>query len=40
VKTRFQYLPGEHLTGDSVGAPFALSFLEGRFDGQPPSTDC
>jgi hypothetical protein len=35
VKTAFTVYPGEHLTGDTAGAPAALAFLNGRFSGQP-----
>jgi hypothetical protein len=40
VRTSFVVLPGEHLTGDSAGAPGALAFLTARFHGLPAVSSC
>jgi len=40
VKTTFVGYPGEHLTGNAVGAPLALAFLAQRFAGQPFVSSC
>lgn len=38
--TKFVTYPGEHVTGDSAGAPGALAFLSQRFSGQPFISSC
>lgn len=40
VQTSMVLYPGEHLTGDTAGAPGALAFLESRFQGQPFVSSC
>jgi hypothetical protein len=40
VKASFTVYPGEHLTGDTAGAPGALAFLGSRFAGAPAVSSC
>jgi pimeloyl-ACP methyl ester carboxylesterase len=40
VTTSMVLYPGEHLTGDTAGAPGALAFLAARFGGQPFVSSC
>lgn len=40
VKASFTVYPGEHLTGDTAGAPGALAFLGSRFAGVPAVSSC
>lgn len=40
TKTAFVTYPGEHLTGDTAGAPGALAFLGSRFAGQSFASTC
>lgn len=40
VRTSMLLYPGEHVTGDTAGAPGALAFLGARFAGRPFTSTC
>jgi hypothetical protein len=40
VQTRFDVYPGDHLSGDSAGAPAAVQWISDVFAGRPVLTSC